>query len=521
MRVLGIDLAARPKKTDACLLHWSNGEFQVELHRVCDDAKLIQLARGCEKVAIDAPFGWPNEFVDALVAHRATEAWPAPDGESPEVFRASLSFRATDRVVMHTRRPLSVSTEKLGVTAMRCAHLLHRWKVRDRTGRGRFVEVYPAGALVRWGLEGSGYKGAQNEALGKLLGRLCKALPALKLDSNTRKMCATSDDAFDALVASLVARAAALGLTDGPPRQVRDRAAQEGWIHLPVRGSLPFLALPKAGLVATPAPALANKLGSTGIKVDRKGYVGRMEDVLLRRSSESTKRAIEADLSGKGGSELVRRGMEPPKFFAAHSSAALAANTFGPFLRDHAGVPIGRKSFTGEVALERECRTRLGGTPPTLDFLVEGKAILAVESKCIEPFSTHTARFSDAYADEMAKVHRTWREEYDRLVEDPTRYRHLDAAQLIKHYLGLKTQFGDRPVTLAYLYWRPNNAPELAPCAIHAAELEEFAARVADPKLAFVAISSSELWDTWSSSRRPKWLRQHAAALRRRYEVAV
>jgi hypothetical protein len=59
---------------------------------------------------------------------------------------------------MQTRRPVSVSTDRLGVTAMRCAHLLHRWSNGqhiDRTGPGRFVEVYPAAALVRWGLSPS------------------------------------------------------------------------------------------------------------------------------------------------------------------------------------------------------------------------------------------------------------------------------------------------------------------------------------------------------------------------------
>ena len=521
MRILGIDLAAQPKKTYACLLRWHDCELQAELHRGCDDAQLIALARGCKKVAIDAPFGWPKEFVDALVAHQAAEGWPAPDDESPEIFRAALSFRATDRVVMHTRRPLSVSTDRIGVTAMRCAYLLHRWKAIDRTGRGRFVEVYPAGALGRWGLEASGYKGAHNDVVRELLGRLCETLPALTLDAATREICATSDDAFDALVASLVARAAALGLTDGPPRVVRDRAMQEGWIHLPVRGSLPFLAAPKAALGATPAPALADKLRSTGIEVDPRGYVQRVEDVLLPGLSESTRKAIETDLGGKGGSELVQRGKGQPKFHAAHSSAALAANTFGPFLRDHAGVPIGSKSFTGESALEHECRTRLGGTPPTLDFLVQGEQILAVESKCIEHFSSHIARFSDGYTHAMEDAHQSWRAEHRRLLEDPVRYRYLDAAQLVKHYLGLKTQYRDRPVTLAYVYWLPTNALKLAPCTIHAAELEEFAAQVADPKITFIAVKYSDLWEAWSSPRQPRWLRHHAAALRRRYETAV
>ena len=41
-------------------------------------------------------------------------------------------------------------------------------------------------------------------------------------------------------MAALVARATLLGLTDPPPASHREQAAQEGWIHLPLRGSLPF-----------------------------------------------------------------------------------------------------------------------------------------------------------------------------------------------------------------------------------------------------------------------------------------
>jgi hypothetical protein len=521
VRVLGIDLSAQAKNTFACVLEGEGAELNAEVHPACDDAKLLELATGCTKVAIDAPFGWPDDFVDALVAHRAGAAWPAPDDPKPETFRASLSFRATDRVVMQTRRPLSVSTDRLGVTAMRCAHLLHRWAVRDRTGRGKFLEVYPAGALKRWGLDASGYKRAKTDALSKLLDRVCQELPALRLDSSDRKLCATSDDAFDAVVASLVARAAALGLTDGPPPKARGRAGREGWIHLPVRGSLSFLAKSKSALAVNPAPALAANFQAAGVEVDRTGYVKSLDEILLPSLSTAARAAVESQLRGKGGGELVRRRKAPPKLLAAHSSAALAANTFGPFLPDNRPVPIGGRSFDGDVALEHECRTPLRGTPPTLDLVVSGNQVLAVESKCTEPFAAHSARFSDAYEAQMEKVHSTWREEYRRLIEDPVRYRHLDAAQLIKHYLGLKSQYRDRPVTLVYLYWVPTNAEEIAPCAIHAAEIQEFAARVLDPKLTFVSLTYSELWRGWSSPRQAKRLQQHAAALRTRYETQL
>jgi predicted RNase H-like nuclease len=50
------------------------------------------------------------------------------------------------------------------------------------------------------------------------------------------------DDALDALVAALITRAAKLGLTRPPDDEDRNHAAIEGWIHVPVEGSLDKLA---------------------------------------------------------------------------------------------------------------------------------------------------------------------------------------------------------------------------------------------------------------------------------------
>ena len=57
-------------------------------------------------------------------------------------------------------------------------------------------------------------------------------------------MCAECDHVFDALIASLVARAAALGLTMRPTADELPVARVEGWIALPSTGS--FDALPLA-----------------------------------------------------------------------------------------------------------------------------------------------------------------------------------------------------------------------------------------------------------------------------------
>ena len=76
-------------------------------------------------------------------------------------------------------------------------------------------------------------------------------------------------------------------------------------------------------------------------------------------------------------------------------------------------------------------------------------------------------------------------------------------------------------MTLAYLYWEPRNAPTVASCVIHEAELAEFARRVGDPRARFVRMSYRQLWDEWQAGRRPSWLREHVAALRRRHDLTV
>ena len=48
-----------------------------------------------------------------------------------------------------------------------------------------------------------------------------------------KELCRTSDDAFDAVVSALTARAAARALVEPVPPAHRDVAAVEGWIALP------------------------------------------------------------------------------------------------------------------------------------------------------------------------------------------------------------------------------------------------------------------------------------------------
>jgi predicted nuclease with RNAse H fold len=241
VRTLGIDLAAQPANTAACRIDWGVGRGTVsELRSGLDDRELLELIGGADKVAIDAPFGWPDDFVEAVVAHRDHAGWPG-NVEDQDLYRFRLSFRLTDRhLIEHGgRRPLSVSTDLIGVVAMRCAYLLDRLAARgepvDRAGSGKVVEAYPAPALSSWGISPVGYKARRGSGrLPQLLERLEGELGGLDLPEEQRRSASADHNCFDALVASLVARAAGLGLTQPPePGEQSDRAVREGWIHLP------------------------------------------------------------------------------------------------------------------------------------------------------------------------------------------------------------------------------------------------------------------------------------------------
>jgi predicted nuclease with RNAse H fold len=241
VKTLGIDLAAQPVNTSTCLIEWSGLLPAVaDLRSVVGDDELLDAISFADKVAIDAPFGWPDGFVEAVTAHRNRAGWPG-SGEDQDLYRFHLSFRATDRRLIEggARRPLSVSTDLIGVVAMRCAYLLDRLAARaepvDRAGSGKVIEAYPAPALTTWGLSATGYKSRVGTArLPELLSRLEEGLGGIEMSAQQREAAGSDHNCFDALVCSLVARAAALGLTQPPePGEEADRATREGWIRIP------------------------------------------------------------------------------------------------------------------------------------------------------------------------------------------------------------------------------------------------------------------------------------------------
>jgi predicted nuclease with RNAse H fold len=244
MLTVGVDLAAAASNTAVAWILWSKDWASVQrIAQPADDKLIIEAVVQADLAGIDCPFGWPEPFVEFVSQHRDGRV-VTPEGVAGPDWRRRLAYRATDLMVQATvgRWPLSVSTDRIGYPAMRCASLLARLAERgqevDRAGGGSVVEVYPAASLRKWGFTPRSYKGRGNgERLWLLVGALQDAAPWLDLGPHEED-CRRSHDATDAVVAALTARATALGLTPGPGPEHAEVAATEGWIMVPEEGSL-------------------------------------------------------------------------------------------------------------------------------------------------------------------------------------------------------------------------------------------------------------------------------------------
>lgn len=213
------------------------------------------------------------------------------------------------------------------------------------------------------------------------------------------------------------------------------------------------------------------------------------------------------------------------KFDSAESSAALLANGFGFFLDRPGdlpplpGVPMGR---VDAVELEAEMRFPWsGGRHPWLDVaLTTATTLIGVESKRYEPFRPAKATgFAEVYdrpvwGPNMARYTRLMHD----LVAGRVVFQSLDAVQLVKHALGLRSRAEKRALgaVLVYLYaeppeWAGSGKPvDGARIALHRREVAQFAGLVRGDQVAFAPVTWAELLADWA--RHPATA-AHAAAV--------
>ena len=244
MLTVGVDLAAEPERTAVARVEWSEGQAVVrDVTCGADDDTVLAALAEADKAGIDCPLGWPEEFIRFVNAHHAGPV-PLPAGGLAAGWRRALALRVTDLVVKQETglTPLSVSADRIGYVAMRCAILLaelaRRGRPVDRAGTGTVAEVYPAASLKVWGLPYRGYKRpAEPAALVRLMDELSAQTPYLQLEAADR-LCRRQHDAADAVIAALAARAVHCGLTLAPRDEAEMAAARaEGWVAIPLAGS--------------------------------------------------------------------------------------------------------------------------------------------------------------------------------------------------------------------------------------------------------------------------------------------
>ena len=257
MRTIGIDLSSQPEDTAVCEIHWDTGTARiVTLRSGWKNCELLEVLRRDVPIAIDVPLGWPIGFVENLKRWaefgtwnagrereqrlRATDRWLA--GPSKAEMKEKLIAKSDDYAPVRIC-PLSVSSDRIAVPAMRAALLLSRAGLHQalRNGSARLMEVYPAAALKVWGMPHRKYKGRDEGATRtKIVNAIVTKLgrTSFVLTDTDQATLVQNDHCLDAWVAALVARARLLDRTVPIPKEHEDNARREGWIMLPQADSL-------------------------------------------------------------------------------------------------------------------------------------------------------------------------------------------------------------------------------------------------------------------------------------------
>jgi len=255
-RYVGIDLATEAKRTGVVIVEIEGSTAVAALPGegfVADDRGLVEVIDRSTAVGLDSPLGWPDDFVSAVTAHRQSARWPTFEHRSTDKIRESLRHRKTDLFVRSLdlgSTPLSVSSDLIGVVAMRGAWLQSAWaqkwgRLEPRDGSGRLVETYPAAALRAWGLlarRGVRYKGGgvgelregQRSERARIMREIEEQTHSwLRVHEALRIEAEASDHTLDAFICALVALAARAKVTHPMPEESREVALREGWIHVP------------------------------------------------------------------------------------------------------------------------------------------------------------------------------------------------------------------------------------------------------------------------------------------------
>lgn len=263
-----------------------------------------------------------------------------------------------------------------------------------------------------------------------------------------------------------------------------------------------------------------------GVPLDRAGRTpDAAQAVVVSIPPPALEAAFQDVRTGDGGE--LRKPTDPslhPRFHSSRSSCALAVNAFGPWRLDPSTLSVGGLSGFTSVRFERKLPiSGVTGRAPNLDLVADGPVVLGVESKLLEHLSSaKPAEFRDAHEGAVERLaHPTWQDAYRRLKHDPGQFEYFGAAQIVKHYLGLKSNFAGRTARLLYLFWEPQDRESFDLFEQHRGEARRFASSVADPEVSFAWMTYPDLWREWEGLSPEAVPADHLRLLRARYAVTL
>lgn len=264
-RYIGIDLSTSAEEIGACTLtEFKKGELELT------DSPITVCFRGSSEkaivhvfdfiknrtenfsgqviLALDVPFGWPKDFSGAVAEHKVGRSF----GKHP---RTRYRYRETDLVVQKllasklpskgTLNPLSVSTDRLGLTAIWASDLIERvqreldFEIDLGSGSNsdrKLIEVYPSASIALWSpIEWTMQRNQSGEAKtvnlkAAVLSHANRYFSTYPVTTNEM----ASRNHLDAFVCAITAKSYQENKCSKPEYISKSTLQKEGWIWAPI-----------------------------------------------------------------------------------------------------------------------------------------------------------------------------------------------------------------------------------------------------------------------------------------------
>jgi hypothetical protein len=237
------------------------------------------------------------------------------------------------------------------------------------------------------------------------------------------------------------------------------------------------------------------------IPMQREDYVAQLNDNLMlgKLNVETREEFQNAD-----GGELNDAGSRPAKMRSLISSSALAVNFFDAWrhaAKERLATALNLGESIERLRFEYRCTDYpIGPRSPNLDVVIttaSGRRV-AIESKFLEPYRHRSdgAVLSEKYLPSGAGVWSAARLPRAQILADDksVRWNYLDAPQLLKHLLGLRSDRSPGEVELLYLWYDTGLDDAIA----HRTEVARFADAIAEDipenSVPFRAMSYQEIF---------------------------